>query len=197
MTVFFEIGATVLGLGQGVLVMLNKRANWVLYSLQMLFLFAFSLLSDLYGDLAGNAVYFTVGIFGFLLWGRDGSRPIRQCRGGERLVYSALICLLSAAFFLLLRKTDDPLPLIDAFTTVSGAFATYYMLMKRLDAWVLWLINDVLYVAEYYLLPERAWYLFALNIVWCAMAVASFIEWKRIMKSEEGLRNSSVGEEKI
>ena len=184
MSAFFEIGATLFGLAQGVLVMLNKRANWVFYTLQMLFLIVFSLISNLYGDLVGNSVYFAVGIVGFVTWGRADGRKIGECRGQERLVYSALMLLLTAALFLTLNKTNDPLPLIDAFTTVSGAFATYYMLTKKLDAWILWFINDVVYIVEYYLLPERAWYLLSLNVVWTAMAVASFIEWRKIMKRE-------------
>ena len=184
MSAFFEIGATLFGLVQGVLVMLNKRANWVFYTLQMLFLIVFSLISNLYGDLVGNSVYFAVGIVGFITWGRADGRKIGECRGQERLVYSALMLLLTAALFLTLNKTNDPLPLIDAFTTVSGAFATYYMLTKKLDAWILWFINDVVYIVEYYLLPERAWYLLSLNVVWTAMAVASFIEWRKIMKRE-------------
>lgn len=45
----FEILATVFGLIQGILVMLNKRSNWIFYSLQMLFLVAFSIDFRLWG----------------------------------------------------------------------------------------------------------------------------------------------------
>ena len=185
---FFEIGATVLGLVQGVLVMLNKRANWIFYSLQMIFLFMFSLLSNLYGDLAGNAVYIAVGVAGFIMWGRDGKLPVKSCSMKERVLYSVLIVISTLVLFCFLRSTDDPLPLIDSFTTVSGIFATYYMLTKKLDAWILWFINDIFYIAEYYLLPDSAWYLMALNVIWTLMAVMSFFEWRRIMKKEENIK---------
>lgn len=42
MVTFFEIGATVLGLLQGLLVMLGKRSNWLAYVAQMAFLMVFS-----------------------------------------------------------------------------------------------------------------------------------------------------------
>ena len=185
MTVFFEIGATVLGLVQGALVMLNKRINWLFYSLQMLFLVIFALLNNLYGDVLSSSAYIVVGIVGFIMWGSDGNRRVTNASVKEKTVYSLLIALCTAVVAVFLYKTSDPLPLLDAFTPVSGIFATYYMLCHKLDAWILWFINDVFYIIEYYMLPDRAWYLLLLNVIWTVMAVASYIEWKRIMKREE------------
>ena len=52
-----EIGATVFGLIQGILVMFNKRSNWIAYVIQMLFLVLFSLKANLYGDVVNNFIY--------------------------------------------------------------------------------------------------------------------------------------------
>ena len=46
-------------------------------------------------------------------------------------------------------------------------------------------INDIFYAIEYYILPEQAFYLFLLNILWTIMAVASYICWSKIMKGAE------------
>lgn len=64
---FLEIGATVLGLIQGVLVMLNRRSNWIFYILQMIFLILFSTINHLYGDIFNNSVYLIMGVVGFIL----------------------------------------------------------------------------------------------------------------------------------
>ena len=55
----FEIGATAFGLIQGLLVMLNKRSNWLFYILQMIFLIVFSTIYHLYGDITNNIIYLT------------------------------------------------------------------------------------------------------------------------------------------
>ena len=68
---FFEIGATVFGLIQGALVMLNKRSNWIFYILQMIFLIIFSALNHLYGDIANNSIYLVMGVIGFILWNNN------------------------------------------------------------------------------------------------------------------------------
>ncbi len=185
MALFLEISATIAGLIQGLLVMFNKRSNWIVYILQMLFLVLFSLNAKLYGDVVNNAIYIVVGIIGFILWNREGTNRIKECSIKERIVYILLILIGTIGVSLILKRTDDPLPLLDAFTTVSSLFATYYMMTKKIDTWFIWFINDIFYAIEYFILPDQALYLFLLNVVWTVMAVTSYISWKKIMESEK------------
>ena len=181
-----EISATILGIIQGVLVMLNKRSNWIFYILQMLFLIAFSLLNHLYGDVANNSIYLVMGIVGFLLWkpNKDTAK-IKSASCKEKILYSLIIAIGTIMIGILLQKTDDPLPMLDAFTTISSLVATYYMMKKKIDTWIIWFINDIFYAIEYFILPDQALYLFALNVVWTGMAVLSYWNWKRIQREEE------------
>ena len=180
----FEIGATILGLIQGVLAMFNKRSNWIFYILQMIFLIVFSSLNHLYGDIANNSIYLVMGIIGFILWNNKDSSKITKATTKERLIYISLICLGTIIISIVLKNTDDPLPLLDSFTTLSSLIATYYMIKKKIDTWMIWFINDIFYAIEYFILPNQALYLFTLNIVWTFMAVGSYINWKKIMKGQ-------------
>lgn len=181
-----EILATAMGLIQGVLVWANKRSNWVFYCLQYVFLFIFSIQAKLYGDITNSVIYFFIGVIGFILWNRqNGKVPIKRCSIKERIIYVLLIVAATLILYLILKSTDDPLPLVDALTTTTGYLATYYMLTKKTDAWILWFINDVLYIIEYYMLPERAWYLITLNIIWTFMAIGSFITWNKLSKGNK------------
>ena len=179
---FLEIGATVLGLIQGVLVMLNKRSNWIFYILQMAFLIIFSIINSLYGDVVNNSIYLVMGIVGFILWNNSDTSKITNASITEKVTYILLIAFGTVGVAAILNNTDDPLPLLDAFTTVSSLVATYYMMKKKLDTWVIWFINDIFYAIEYFILPDQALYLFALNVIWTVMAVGSYINWKKLMK---------------
>lgn len=180
---FLEIGATILGLIQGVLVMLNKRSNWIFYILQMLFLILFSIMNHLYGDVVNNSIYLVMGFVGFILWNKKReSNKITSCGMRERILYVFIIALGTIGVGFMLKNTDDPLPWLDAFTTVSSLVATYYMMKKKIDTWIIWFINDVFYAIEYFILPNQAIYLFVLNVIWVFMAVASYINWNKIMK---------------
>ena len=180
---FCEMGATILGLIQGVLVMLNKRSNWIFYILQMLFLIVFSTMNHLYGDIANNSIYLVMGVIGFILWGKSQERnKITSAGIKEKVAYILFIALGTLGIGFLLKNTNDPLPMLDAFTTVSSLVATYYMMKKKIDTWVLWFMNDIFYAIEYFILPDQALYLFALNVIWTGMAVASYLNWKKLMK---------------
>lgn len=182
---FFEIGATIFGLVQGILVMLNKRSNWIAYSIQMLLMIFFSLSMNLYGDVVNSSIYLILGIIGFVIWNQKEEKDIKECSIKEKIFYSSLIAISTVIVFVILKRTDDPLPLLDAFTTTSSFVATYYMMTKKLDTWIIWFINDIFYAIEYFLLPDQAISLFILNIIWTFMAVISYMNWKKIMKRGE------------
>ena len=178
---YLEIGATFFGLLQGFLVMINKRSNWIAYSMQMILMMFFSLSVHLYGDAINSFCYIFVGVVGFIIWNKKDEKEIQSCSWKERVLYLIVITLGTLLLFLKLKNTNDPLPLIDSFTTVSSIVATYYMIMKKIDTWVIWFVNDLFYCITYWLLPEKALYLLLLNLIWTFMAVGSFINWKKIM----------------
>jgi len=182
---YLEFGGTIFGLIQGILVMLNKRSNWIAYVIQMVFMVLFSLKANLYGDVVNNIIYFILGIIGFILWNETKDDDIKKCSLKERIIYISVIALATIGVFLILRRTDDPLPLLDAFTTISSFVATYYMMTKKIDTWIIWFINDIFYAIEYFVLLEQAFYLFLLNIIWTFMAIMSYVNWSKIMKKSE------------
>lgn len=183
---FWEIGATILGLIQGVLVMINKRSNWIFYIFQMIFLLVFSFVNHLYGDMVNNSIYFIMGIVGFVLWNKNNkSNKITLSSVKERFIYILLIFIGTIVVYIILSNTNDPLPLLDAFTTISSLVATYCMVKKKIETWIIWFINDIFYAIEYFILPNQAFYLFVLNVIWTIMAVISYYNWKKIMKEEK------------
>ena len=181
-----EITATILGLVQGILVMLNRRSNWIFYIFQMIFLIIFSSINHLYGDVVNNSFYLILGFIGFLEWNKNKkSSNIGRATNNERIKYIVIIVIGTMVLNVFLKATNDPLPLLDSFTTISSLVATYYMIRKKIDTWIIWFINDVFYAIEYFMLPKQALYLFLLNIVWAVMAIGSYFNWYRIMKGQE------------
>lgn len=136
----------------------------------------------LYGDVTNNSIYLVMGVVGFILWNKKDTKEIKYCTVKERIVYVLIIIIGTIITALILKNTDDPLPYLDAFTTVSSFVATYFMMTKKIDTWIIWFINDIFYAIEYFILPDQALYLFALNVIWTFMAVFSYISWKKIME---------------
>lgn len=182
----FEIGATVFGLLQGIFVLFNNRIHWFFYIVQMLCLILFSFASKLYADMGNAFFYLIVGIVGFVLWNpKCGKKMIRACSFEERIGYTLFIVFGTIGLYFLLKQTDDYLPVIDAFTTISSFVATYFMVLRKIDTWVIWFVNNICYIIQYALLPQPAFYLLSLNVVWTVLAVLSYHEWHKIMKGKQ------------
>lgn len=176
-----EITATILGVIQGILVMLNRRCNWIFYCLQMIVLLVFSWHVGLYGDMINDVIYIALGICAYCLWGKGATRNISLSSVWTIVTYSLTTVVFTVLLYFYLVSTDDPLPLIDTISTTTSFLATVLMVLRRLDCWIIWLINDILYCTEYYMLPNQAVYLLILNAIWCIMAIASFIKWRKML----------------
>ena len=181
-----EITITILGLIQGVLAMLNKRINWIVYAIQMALLVAFSWFAHLYGDTLQNFVYFFVCLGGYYMWKKDS--PAEKITTGStfnKVMWLIIIATLTLAGGFTLAATDDPLPYVDSFTTVTTIAGLLLMMAHKLETWIVWFFNDIAYMYQYFNLPDQALYLFCLYIVWTIMAVASFINWYKIYNKQK------------
>jgi len=180
-TTFIEILAVLAGLIQGVLIMFNKKSNWYFYLAQMMLLIVFSTINNLWGDVAMNTIFIAYGIYGLVSWSKEGdSNGVEVLTPAQTLRTIAATLFLWVISYVVLTNTNDPLPLLDSITTAGGLVATYLMVKHKLETWIVWFIVDVLYVAQYWLLPDQALYLMGLNVVWTIMAVISYISWKKL-----------------
>ena len=185
MLLVFEICATVAGLTEGTLLMLNRRIGWVFYIIEVIFTLLFSFFSKLYGDVANNVVCLIIGIASLILWNPKIIDKISSCKPKGILCYVSISVFGSLVLYFILKNTGDQLPMLDAITTTTGFVADYLMMTKKIDAWYVWLFNDVVYCFEYLMLPNQAFYFFALNIIWTILAVISLINWGKDIKKEE------------
>lgn len=181
-----EISATIFGLVQGILIWLNKKENWIFYILNISTLIVFSFISKLYGDVLENLIYLVIGIIGTTIWYNKniGNKVFSTsyCTMLERLKFSLISIAVMVICYIWLIYTDDPMPVLDAVTTGLGITATIMMAIKKVEAWVVWLVDDILMAVIYFNLPDQAVYLGMLNIVWILLAILSFVNWH--MESE-------------
>lgn len=106
-----------------------------------------------------------------------------------------IIFIIFFGYFILkshLQGTNDPLPHIDSFTTITSIIATVLMTCRKVEAWILWFVNDIVYVIQYWMLPDQAFYLMCLNVVWTGLAVYSYIKWVKIVNNEKNIHSIKI-----
>ena len=185
-----EIITSIFGLIQSILIMLNKKENWIFYLLNISALIIFSLTAKLYGDVLENSIYLLIGLFGLFSWYSKTisskiikNNEIHWMTSKERIIYFFIFIVISVLIYLWLIHTDDPLALLDAITTGLSFVATFTMATKKVDSWIYWLVDDILMAITYYLLPDKALWLMSLNIVWIFLAIATIYSWSRLAKN--------------
>lgn len=104
----------------------------------------------------------------------------------------ACVIILDSCMLGSLNRTDNPLPLLDSITSVTSIVATWFMFCHKLEAWVVWFINDLFYIVEYFMLPDSAMYLIGLYIIWTVFAVVSFVNWKRLYRRNNFVSSQAV-----
>ena len=185
-----EIITSIFGLIQSILIMLNKKENWIFYLLNISALIIFSLTAKLYGDVLENSIYLLIGLFGLFSWYSKNisskiikNNEIHWMTSKERIIYFFIFIVISVLIYLWLIHTDDPLALLDAITAGLSFMATFTMATKKVDSWIYWLVGDILMAITYYLLPDKALWLMSLNIVWIFLAIATIYSWSRLAKN--------------
>ena len=186
--------ATIFGLIQGALILFKRKENWIFYMGNIILLTIFSFEAHLYGDVAENLIYVAFGILGTLTWYSKtiaekvlkNNTQIHYCSTKERIFYSVIMLIIAVGMIIWLVKTNDPSPYLDAITTSLGFTATFLMAIKRVESWILWLVDDVLMAYIYFTLPDQGFWLMCLNIIWVVFAIGTWISWhKEAMQKEK------------
>lgn len=139
--------------------------------------------SKFYADMALNAYYIFISIYGWMVWkkGRSESgEKMTISRIGLRLaLLLSLITLVifGAIGFILSAYTDSPIPYWDAFTTAVSFTATWMLARKIMEHWILWIIVDAVSMGLY--LYRGLYPTLILFAIYTTMAVIGFITWKR------------------
>jgi nicotinamide mononucleotide transporter len=135
-----------------------------------------------YSDFGLQFVYIAMSIYGWYHWLYGGERktelhvtitPLR--------VALALLALGVAGWFVLFTITSripgTKLPMVDAALVASSLVAQYMMTRKFREAWLLWIVINIAYVATFI---YRGLNLYAvLNTIFGILAVLGHFEWTR------------------
>lgn len=176
-----EIAAVILGIACVYLTIRENILCWPVGLLQVALYLVIFYRVRLYSDMALQGIYILLQVYGWVHWSRGGqrSKPLVVSRlSRSEAVFSAggIIVLAGALGWTMSRLTDAALPYPDAFTTVASLAAQWMLALKRLEAWIIWVMVDILSIFIY---TNRGLHLTAgLYAVFLVMASFGFLSWK-------------------
>ena len=180
-----EIIAAALGLiGIGLQI---KQSHWYwLTSILMVTLYIYVFYqSKFYADMSFQFYYLAVSIYGWYLWLTKREKSESESKytvnklNGKQLTISLLItiALFIAIYFILIRFTDSPIPIGDAFTTALSITATWLLAKKYIENWLFWIVVDAVSTALY--IVKGLYPTVILFSVLTILAVVGYLKWRK------------------
>lgn len=142
-----------------------------------------------FGDMTMNAYYSVMSLYGWYNWTTKANEPavkITRTNTREKLIGILLFVLTMVITYMVYKFFDYKLEIpnyIDIFT--SGLFFTamWYMALKKIENWTLWIIGDCIVVP---LFAYRGLGMLSLQyLIFTILAVYGYLEWKRIIQEKK------------
>lgn len=140
-----------------------------------------------FGDMTMNFYYSVMSIYGWYKWVSKSDEPdllITRTTSKEKIIGFGLFILTMIFTYLVYIFFDYKLEIpnyIDIFT--SGIFFTamWYMAIKKIENWTLWIIGDFIAVP---LFAYRGLGMLSLQyLIFTILAILALIEWKKILNN--------------
>jgi nicotinamide mononucleotide transporter len=138
-----------------------------------------------FGDMTMNFYYSIMSIYGWYKWTSKDNEPeleITRTSIKEKIIGVGLFILTMIVTYLVYLFFDYKLEIpnyIDIFT--SGIFFTamWYMALKKIENWTLWIIGDLIAVP---LFAHRGLGMLSLQyLIFTILAILAYIQWKNIL----------------
>lgn len=163
----------------------QKSSMWVVGFISSLVYVFVCFQSKVYGYAALYIYYVAISIYGWYCW-RYAQQPddkITELKVSRLRILSALILALITVVlcigtgYMLTKFTDSPVPYFDAFVVSLSIVATWMLVRKILEQWILWFFANLFSSALFF---SRGLYLTAgLFVVYSIMSVIGWVKWKK------------------
>lgn len=186
----------------GVAVWLSARTSllsWPIGIINVVLFFFLFYQSQLYPDMFLQVFYFITNIIGWWRWAnpRKGEEDMRSelkvslMTRKQLLICSSVGVVGTVSLGLFATRLHEWFPSVfslpsaapfqDSFITVVSILAQYYMMQKKVECWILWLLVDIL--ATYVYFSRDLLFSSLLYFVFCWLATYALWNWKREYRS--------------
>jgi nicotinamide mononucleotide transporter len=183
-------------------VWLSAKANiwsWPIGLINVTLSFFLFFQVQLYPDMFLQIFFFITNIIGWWRWKnpRKGEEDLKAelkiswMKPAQLLVLTGVGLIGTVLFGLFASRLHDFFPLIfaqpsaapfwDSFITIMSIVATYYMIQKKIECWIIWIVVDV--VATYLYFTRDIKFYSVLYFVLTCLATFALLHWIKQYKS--------------
>jgi len=143
-----------------------------------------------FGDMILNGYYSIMSIYGWYKWSEKSEGgmelPISRTTTNQKFTGLAMFVVTIIVIFVVYRivgQEIQPANYVDIFT--SGLFfaAMWFMALKKIENWTLWIIGDLISIPLY---AHRGLGMLSLQfLIFTILAVQAYLAWRKILDNPE------------
>jgi len=182
---WIELVAMVLSILGVLLTAREKTINWPVNIAACIMYGYIFLTAKIYGDACLQVFFIVFSFYGWYEWTKvsDKKKEVFISKTPKRSLLIILFITIPGtliAGFVLKKYTDSTIPFLDGFTTILSLIATWMATHKHIENWLIWILADIIYIAEYII--KNLYPTALLYFIFTLMAVYGYFEWKKLQK---------------
>ncbi|MCU0383302.1 MAG: nicotinamide riboside transporter PnuC [Cyclobacteriaceae bacterium] len=173
----------------------GKIISWPLGLINVTLFFFLFYQIQLYPDMFLQVFFFVTNILGWWRWSHpnkneeDFKKELRVSFTSKKLliiiclvgfIITFLFGLFASNLHVLLPKVfqqPSAFPFLDSFVTIMSIVATYLMVQKKVECWLIWLAVDIVATGLYF--SKGIYFVGVEYFVFCIIAAFGFIRWRK------------------
>ncbi len=180
-----ELVGTITALVYILLATRGFRASFIFGGISSVIFVWIALVTRYYFDAVINVYYILMSVVGWINWKPQNDAGVIQVEFLAQkvfyrwLIIAGLVCILCA--FVVDQFSNPALVYLDSFTTVFAFLATWMLVKKYKENWLIWIVVDLVAAGMYY---YKEWYFVsALFVLYTFFAIYGYFKWNSIQKS--------------
>jgi nicotinamide mononucleotide transporter len=195
---WIEIVATIAGLLAVWLSAKEKIINWPIGLVNVTLSFFVFFQFNLYSDMLLQIYFFATGVLGWWQWTRRDTisqdnivkisyltRPQQLAMVMSIVIGTFILGNMVAKFHIWmpdLFKEAASFPYADSLIMVMSVFGNFFLAIKKIEAWILWVLVDIVAPIIYI---QKEMYLFTfMYIIFLAIALFALLNWLKLFKNQ-------------
>lgn len=195
---YLEFFGTVAG---AVAVYLSVRANiwsWPIGIVNVVLFFFLFFQVQLYPDMLLQVFFFVTNLMGWWRWTHPAKEEenkkhelkVSRIRLNQLILFSVVGLAATVVFgwgasclhewLPKIFSQPSAFPFADSFVTVMSIVATYLMVQKKVECWLVWIAVDAVACTLYF--SKGIFFVGIEYVVFCGLAASGFFQWSRQMK---------------
>lgn len=136
----------------------------------------------LWGELIENIFYVITTTIALFMWIKHYNKDEKEVEARKLTSFQIFLCCIvffisTILLYVVLLKTNDPQPFLDAVSTVPAFIAQFMLMFRYREQWIMWLIVDIATLILWISIGNI--FMIAQYIFWIMNCVYGFVKWSK------------------